>query len=125
MGGNKKVWAECPHPGRRRDSAEREVIKAWIASGAKWGTDPIDAFSRSTERRAGNVVARARHKGEGRNRRRAGQRHQLRTGTQRAVRLGRGRAGNIHGIALRVGGVRGPRQKKESQRRCQPRRFSG
>jgi hypothetical protein len=34
-------------------AAEREAIKAWIAAGAKWGTDPIDPFRYSTAARAG------------------------------------------------------------------------
>ena len=33
--------------------AERELIKRWIAAGAHWGSNPIDPFSRSSDRRAG------------------------------------------------------------------------
>ena len=33
--------------------AEREAIKAWIAAGARWGTDPIDPFRYTTATRAG------------------------------------------------------------------------
>jgi Protein of unknown function (DUF1553)/Protein of unknown function (DUF1549)/Concanavalin A-like lectin/glucanases superfamily/Planctomycete cytochrome C len=33
--------------------AEREVLKAWIAAGAKWGTDPIDRFRYTSATRAG------------------------------------------------------------------------
>src|SRR5262245_26085235 len=33
--------------------AEREVLKAWIAAGARWGTDPIDPFRYTTASRAG------------------------------------------------------------------------
>ena len=32
---------------------EKEVLRTWIASGAGWGTDPIDAFQTTTARRAG------------------------------------------------------------------------
>ncbi len=32
---------------------ERETLKAWIAAGAKWGTDPIDPFRYTTATRAG------------------------------------------------------------------------
>ncbi len=34
-------------------AAEREVLKAWIDAGAKWGTDPIDPFRFTTATRAG------------------------------------------------------------------------
>jgi mono/diheme cytochrome c family protein len=33
--------------------AEKQAIRAWIAAGAPWGADPIDAFAVTTERRAG------------------------------------------------------------------------
>jgi hypothetical protein len=33
--------------------AEKEVVKAWIATGAKWGTDPIDPLRVTTDKRAG------------------------------------------------------------------------
>jgi len=33
--------------------AEREILKTWIASGAKWGADPIDAFRYTSSTRAG------------------------------------------------------------------------
>jgi hypothetical protein len=33
--------------------AEKKLLKQWIASGAAWGTDPIDAFRFTTETRAG------------------------------------------------------------------------
>ena len=32
---------------------ERKILKAWIASGASWGTDPIDPFRITTAKRAG------------------------------------------------------------------------
>lgn len=34
-------------------AGERALIKAWIASGASWGTDPIDVFRFTTASRAG------------------------------------------------------------------------
>ena len=34
-------------------AAERALIKSWIAAGAAWGTDPIDAMRFTTETRAG------------------------------------------------------------------------
>ncbi len=40
-------------PKKRLPENERQLIKRWIASGAKWGTNPIDAFAHSTDRRAG------------------------------------------------------------------------
>ncbi|WZO98954.1 DUF1553 domain-containing protein [Isosphaeraceae bacterium EP7] len=33
--------------------AEKQALKGWIAAGANWGTDPIDAFQVTTARRAG------------------------------------------------------------------------
>jgi len=33
--------------------AEKSVLKDWILSGAAWGTDPIDVFHATTDRRAG------------------------------------------------------------------------
>ena len=32
---------------------EKSLLKAWIAAGAKWGSDPIDPFRATTARRAG------------------------------------------------------------------------
>jgi hypothetical protein len=32
---------------------ERDVLRRWIAGGAKWGTDPIDPFRFTTDKRAG------------------------------------------------------------------------
>jgi hypothetical protein len=34
-------------------AAERAVIRDWIAGGAQWGTDPIDPYQATTDRRAG------------------------------------------------------------------------
>ena len=33
--------------------AERKILREWIASGAAWGTDPIDPFLLTTDRREG------------------------------------------------------------------------
>ena len=47
-----RVRARC----RRRkplSADEKAVLKEWIAGGAKWGTDPIDAFAATTAKRAG------------------------------------------------------------------------
>ena len=34
-------------------AAEKAVLKAWVAAGAKWGTDPIDPFALTSSVRAG------------------------------------------------------------------------
>jgi len=40
-------------PKKPLSPAERTIIKSWIASGAVWGTDPIDSFRFSSDARAG------------------------------------------------------------------------
>ena len=40
-------------PKKPLPAAEKALFKEWIASGAKWGTDPIDAFATTTEKHAG------------------------------------------------------------------------
>src|SRR6185369_5286641 len=40
-------------PKKPLDSAEKKLLEAWIAGGAKWGTDPIDVFRYTTDARAG------------------------------------------------------------------------
>jgi len=40
-------------PKKPLSKAEKQVFQAWIASGARWGTDPIDPFRITTGRRAG------------------------------------------------------------------------
>jgi hypothetical protein len=40
-------------PKKPLPEADRALLRTWIASGARWGTDPIDPFRISTERRAG------------------------------------------------------------------------
>ncbi|WP_161625804.1 DUF1553 domain-containing protein [Singulisphaera acidiphila] len=40
-------------PKTKLSPAEKSTLKRWIADGAKWGRDPIDAFRLSTEKRAG------------------------------------------------------------------------
>ena len=44
--------AEMP-PKHPLDAAEQLVLRNWIASGAAWGTDPIDPFRMTTGSRAG------------------------------------------------------------------------
>ncbi|MBC7852323.1 MAG: PSD1 domain-containing protein [Pirellulaceae bacterium] len=45
---------EMPPKGRTPLSAEqRDLLRQWIASGAKWATDPIDPFLYTTQHRAG------------------------------------------------------------------------
>src|SRR5258706_6557449 len=44
--------AEMP-PKKELPRAHRETIKTWISQGAKWGSDPIDPYRFSTEKRAG------------------------------------------------------------------------
>ena len=38
---------------RRLSDAEKAAIQGWIAGGAAWGTDPIDPYRLTTDRRAG------------------------------------------------------------------------
>ncbi|MFO0879430.1 MAG: DUF1553 domain-containing protein [Gemmataceae bacterium] len=40
-------------PKKPLPAVEKELLRRWIASGARWGTDPIDPFRLSTEHRAG------------------------------------------------------------------------
>jgi hypothetical protein len=40
-------------PKKTIPDADKAVLRAWIASGARWGTDPIDPFRTTTDRRAG------------------------------------------------------------------------
>ncbi len=40
-------------PKKPLSDSEKSLLKRWIASGAKWGTDPIDPFRLTTEHRAG------------------------------------------------------------------------
>ncbi len=45
---------EMPPQGRAKISdAERELLRDWVKSGAKWGADPIDPFLYTSDRRAG------------------------------------------------------------------------
>ena len=41
------------HAPAKSEADAREIIKAWIAQGAKWGSDPIDPYRVSTDKRAG------------------------------------------------------------------------
>src|SRR5262245_20462643 len=49
-----RIEADEMPPTRPLPASERAILKAWITAGAKWGTDPIDAFSVTTAVRAGN-----------------------------------------------------------------------
>src|SRR3981081_2176507 len=40
-------------PKKELPEANRQKIKQWIAQGGKWGSDPIDPYRFSTEKRAG------------------------------------------------------------------------
>ncbi len=40
-------------PKKPLPAAEKKILKAWIAGGAKWGSDPIDPFRFTTDARAG------------------------------------------------------------------------
>ena len=40
-------------PKRPLNEAEKKILKIWIESGAKWGSDPIDPFRYSSDQRAG------------------------------------------------------------------------
>jgi hypothetical protein len=48
-----KVAADEMPPKKPLSADEKAVLKEWIASGAKWGTDPIDPFAITTKARAG------------------------------------------------------------------------
>jgi len=48
-----RIEADEMPPKHPLPAAEREVLKRWIAAGAKWGTDPIDPFRYTTRARAG------------------------------------------------------------------------
>src|SRR5215211_2592953 len=49
----KKVAADEMPPKKPLAAEEKAVLKEWIASGAKWGADPIDPFAVTTKARAG------------------------------------------------------------------------
>ena len=49
----KKVAADEMPPKKPLSADEKALLKEWIASGAKWGTDPIDTFATTTAKRAG------------------------------------------------------------------------
>jgi len=44
---------EMPKKRPPLSAAEKRILRDWIASGAEWGTRPVDAFLVTTERRAG------------------------------------------------------------------------
>jgi hypothetical protein len=49
----KRVAADQMPPKHPLTTAEKKILKDWIAGGATWGTDPIDPFKFSSKRRAG------------------------------------------------------------------------
>jgi hypothetical protein len=48
-----KIDADEMPPKSPLSSVEKAVLRNWLEAGAAWGTDPIDAFQVSTDRRAG------------------------------------------------------------------------
>jgi hypothetical protein len=52
-----KLWeqvaADTMPPKKPLPAAEKALLKAWIAGGARWGTDPIDPFATTTDKHAG------------------------------------------------------------------------
>jgi hypothetical protein len=48
-----RIDAEEMPPKKPLTAKEREILKAWIASGARWGTSPIDPYRFTTAVRAG------------------------------------------------------------------------
>jgi Protein of unknown function (DUF1549)/Protein of unknown function (DUF1553)/Planctomycete cytochrome C len=48
-----RISADEMPPKHPLPAGEREILRAWIAVGANWGTDPIDRFRYTTAERAG------------------------------------------------------------------------
>ncbi|HEY2414701.1 MAG TPA: DUF1553 domain-containing protein [Pirellulaceae bacterium] len=48
-----RIVADEMPPKHPLPAGEREIIRQWIAAGAKWGTDPIDPFRYTSAARAG------------------------------------------------------------------------
>ena len=48
-----RIAANEMPPKQKLSAAEKSLIKSWIEAGAAWGTDPIDAFRITTDKRAG------------------------------------------------------------------------
>ena len=49
----KRIRDDEMPPGKPLSAAEKELFRAWIASGATWGTDPIDPYRATTAARGG------------------------------------------------------------------------
>jgi hypothetical protein len=49
----RKIKNDRMPPKKPLPEAEKQILKAWLEQGAKWGTDPIDPFAITTEHRAG------------------------------------------------------------------------
>src|SRR5262245_19115476 len=48
-----RISADEMPPKHPLPAGEREILRTWIAAGAKWGTDPIERFRYTTPERAG------------------------------------------------------------------------
>lgn len=48
-----RIAADEMPPERPLAKAEKQILKRWIAGGARWGSDPIDPFRFTTDARAG------------------------------------------------------------------------
>ncbi|MBY0522126.1 MAG: DUF1553 domain-containing protein [Gemmataceae bacterium] len=48
-----RVEADEMPPRKPLTAAEKKLLKDWIVAGARWGTDPIDPFRLTTDKRAG------------------------------------------------------------------------
>lgn len=49
----RKIKNDRMPPKKPLPETEKQILKAWLEQGAKWGTDPIDPFAVTTEHRAG------------------------------------------------------------------------
>ncbi|QDT25247.1 Planctomycete cytochrome C [Gimesia panareensis] len=47
------IESDAMPPEHPLSDKEKQLFRRWITAGAPWGTDPIDAFSKTTEKRAG------------------------------------------------------------------------
>ncbi|MCA9022734.1 MAG: DUF1549 domain-containing protein, partial [Planctomycetaceae bacterium] len=47
------IESDAMPPEHPLTAEQKQLFKQWIAAGAPWGTDPIDAFSKTTEKRGG------------------------------------------------------------------------
>ncbi|WP_197995877.1 DUF1553 domain-containing protein [Gimesia algae] len=47
------IESDAMPPEHPLTAEQKQLFKLWISAGAPWGTDPIDAFSKTTEKRGG------------------------------------------------------------------------